>query len=259
MREKLSKLKDLLKVHRTSGYNYKRFGPNYDGGYIMVDDLKSDDYLITAGVGDGIVWSQNPEAEREMSFSMMGVDVYEISPQAEDLKLHNYRYFQQALGSDFGFKEMLSNAPKANDYILKIDVEGFEIDMLNNVVDELKNFRQIALEFHFFVKGSHIDYLDIDQITRALEKLNETHNLVVITPNNYLSATNVEGSLFPVAIECLYLRKDSYNFISFDRPEDLKFACIPDKPSIELFYDALPSPYKNWEEAVKARQEQIKE
>lgn len=251
MRKKLEDIRELLKIHRTMGHTYRRFGPDYDGGYIMVDDFKQSDYLVTAGIGDGVTWDQNPEAERKISENMKGVDVYEISEQKQDLKLNNYRYFQQALGADFGFQQIISNLPQADDYILKVDVEGFEIDMLNNAtIFELEHFRQIALEVHFFIRGTHVENLDLEPIIKALSVLNITHNLVVITPNNYREPINVEGYLIPIAIECLYLRKDSYNFIDADRPEDLKCACIPGNPSVELIYDGAPSVYKNWNEVL---------
>lgn len=250
VRKKLEDVKELLKIHRTIGYEYKRFGPKADGGYIMIDDFKPDDYLVTAGIGDDIIWEQNPKAEREISKNMIGVDIYEISEQKQDLNLNNYRYFQQALGSEFGFKEIVSNLPKANDYILKMDIEGFEIDMLNNALNsELNEFRQIALEFHFLVKGDEfLENLEINAIIKALSRINATHNLVVITPNNNRKPADVEGYLIPIAIECLYLRKNSYNFVNVDRPEDLKCACIPGYSSIELIYDGKPSPYINWQE-----------
>lgn len=92
--------------------------------------------------------------------------------------------------------------------ILKVDVEGAEWSVLNDVEENtIKRFSQIVFEFHGLTQLENRE-----KITTAMKKLNQTHQLVHLHANNYGSYLLIGGKILPELIEGTYLLRDEYAF-----------------------------------------------
>lgn len=92
---------------------------------------------------------------------------------------------------------------KKEGMILKMDVEGCEWGVLDNISEEtLLRFDQIVLEIHFL-----LTLQNREQILRSLKKLSHTHEVVHIHANNTCKVMYVNGYVMPDVIEVSYVRK----------------------------------------------------
>lgn len=234
--DRIKILKDQLKVYRTSGENYKRFGNAHDGGYVMVDDLVETDYVISCGIGDNKVFVADAAVEKDMSKKTAGVDMYDIFNVNTNGMPDKLRFFQKELGLQFGLKDMILIAEEQKDYILKMDIEGAEWPVFFNADSkDIAKFRQMVIEIHDI--GSHILNGDaFDNMISVFEKINKTHKLVLIHANNHAPVFPINLQRIPQVVEVLFLRKDSYNFVDIDYPESLTSPCKPEAEDLSLFY-----------------------
>ena len=225
---KAKKIKELLRIKKTQGVNYIRVGSDNDGGYVMANDFKSTDHVISCGIGDGAHWGvHNLPFEEQISPLVNSMDMYDYVLDSIEHNFKNTKYYKQELGSKFGISNMLEKAGVHEDYILKMDIEGAELDVFaESYKEDISNFRQIVMELHWFDRIQNEDDYYF-KILRVLSKINESHNLVVLNPNNYSNVFYLEGEVIPEVFEVLYLRKDSYNFVDVDAPEDLSIKCDP--------------------------------
>lgn len=101
--------------------------------------------------------------------------------------------------------------------ILKIDIEGAEYDVLNQIEsDVLRRFSQIVFEFH------NLTDMDMGKsICQAVGKLNSTHQLVHVHANNYRTYLAMGGSVLPELMECTYLSREEYAFRPLSPERDL--------------------------------------
>jgi hypothetical protein len=102
-------LKHFLRIYNTRGVAYKRFGPLYDGGYILADDISERDYFISCGIGNNLEWNAEFLMEECQDLNFKKVDMYDIAPQYRKFSISNYEYYQKELGKNYGLAEMISN------------------------------------------------------------------------------------------------------------------------------------------------------
>lgn len=231
----LKKIKEQLRVHYTQGAKYKRFGSDNDGGYVMVDDISNKDFIISCGIGDDVIWSsQHISWEKDMFDICKEIHLYECAIDGIDNMPSHAKFFKCFVGKEIFLKDMIDNAGKHDDYILKVDIEGGEWDLFYNSTSlEINNFRQIVLELH------NIPYMiknNFKKIYSVLSKINKTHRLMFINTNNWGSTEIIDNKLVPTVVEVLFLRKDSYNFVDIDYPNELLRPCSEERDDLELFF-----------------------
>lgn len=94
----------------------------------------------------------------------------------------------------------------AEDYILKIDIEGEKWSVFDGVNESiLKKFRRIIVEFYGF--ASFQTEQQTDRMLQVLEKLEKTHEVVSPHANNFGSYRCFGFLLVPDVIEVTYLRR----------------------------------------------------
>lgn len=233
--EKIKKIKEQFKFYYTQGVEYKRFGAQNDGGYVMADDISNKDFIVSCGIGDDAFWSsQDIFWEKDMFDICKEIHLYECAIDGLDNMPSCARFFKGFVGKEISLKDMIENAGKQEDYILKVDIEGHEWDLFYNSNSlEINNFRQIALEFHNvpdMIKNN------FKKIYSVLSKINKTHRLMFINTNNWGSTEVIENKLVPTVVEVLFLRKDSYNFVDIDYPNELLRPCSEERDDLELFF-----------------------
>lgn len=232
---RVQEIGQLLAIHRTSGVDYVRIGQEFDGGYVLANDISQDDFLISAGIGDDDIWLLSEAAfEKDMSPLCKGMDLYECAVDSMPGLPKNARFYRGFVGSDFLLQDMIERTGHDGDFILKVDIEGGEWGLFSKAsTDEIAKFRQIVVEFHNI--PDHIRD-NFEMIYSVFSKLFKTHRIVLISPNNYGEAEQYGSDLVPQYIEVLLLRRDSYNFPKIDFPESLLTRCSEQLPHLEMFY-----------------------
>jgi hypothetical protein len=127
------------------------------------------------------------------------------------------------------------HAPDKTDFLLQMDIEGAEYDVLFDVSDDtLKKCRILVIEFH------HLDRLIVAEGFRFLnlifKKLDKYFKVVHIHPNNCAPAYKIGEFEVPPIMEFTFHRRDrfkEYHRIS-QLPHLLDFPNIPSLPNVHL-------------------------
>ena len=211
--------------------NLQRFGSANDGGYIMLNDVSANDYLISMGVGDDINF------EKDLCTKILGADLYDYTVAKLPAIIENSRFFPERIGS-LGSTTLMSTVervPIGAELLLKIDIEGSEWDALSIVDHEtLNKFRQIVIEFHGL--ENILEDVFYEKALNVLKKLDETHFVLNVHPNNNSRVIFVENLLIPEVVEVSYLRRSSYGvkFTGSNVLATLNSPCNPSYPEIFL-------------------------
>jgi hypothetical protein len=227
-------VRKILTVTQQIEAKIARFGNYGDGGYAIVDDLKESDVLFSIGVGDNVSFDE--ECEKRVSRVVL-VDhtVPNFNPP-----IGKFEMIRKPLvpGEDSGngvtIHQLLSQQVDAKDYVLKVDIEGAEWEILSDLASlDLVKFRQIILEFH----GLN-NFLDLEEKLSALKKLASTHSPIVVHANNQGSHRFISGMFLPDVLEVTWVRTNSYTFNS-ERNQDIRNLLSPNSPD-------LPSLWIDW-------------
>jgi hypothetical protein len=211
--------------------SYVRLGDLADGGYILVNDLDEQDVVFSIGVGD------NASFDFEIAKCVKEVILVDHTVSAPSEMTNNMVFYPKALSKTKSFQsttiQRLLYLHPSKDYILKIDIEGAEWEILDSLdIYTLSLFRQIVLEFHDF---SYPYFQDRFEMTcRVLEKLNLTHAPICFHPNNGGRFATIAGTPIPDVIEVTYIRKSDYQITQGEsvQVEELTYANDPSKPEI---------------------------
>jgi hypothetical protein len=223
-----NRIKENLKLKTPKGKNFVRFGRDFDGGYVIIDDLSKDDFLVSMGVFDDVSF------EKDTQELVSGVHLYDHTIECLPEKLDNATFFKEKIGNESHY--IFNRIPENKDIILKIDIEGSEWDFFRSLSDkEMNRMRQIAIEIHWFIPGGEFGVSDcpID----VIQKINKTHQLVAIHPNNNCRTVIVNKKLIvPQVMELTFLRKNSYDFNDYgSNPTSLFQVNNPELPDIEEY------------------------
>ncbi len=202
-------IKKILSCKKVVGKELIRVGSGEgDGGYIMIDDFDHTMVAYSCGIGNDVSW--------DMDIANKGMKVFMYDHTISRLpRVHNNFIFYN-FGIGEGSKCLpLGEILKKNghldnrDLILKMDIEGAEWEVLNDISsDLLYNFKQISLELHDICKWEWRQ-----KILKVLQKIRMTHQAVWIHGNNAGQAEVANGILIPNLIEVTFVRKDSYLLI----------------------------------------------
>ncbi len=236
--EYFKRIKELLQVQKAIDYELIRVGKNHDGGYIMLNDFRHDYIAYSFGIGWEISWDR--------WIADCGINVYCYDHTIERLpqNYHRLNFNKVGISGSDDIKENLLSLPTIlyrnghmhnKNLILKMDVEGSEWEFINSISsDVLKQFLQISFELH--------DLTDINnskKVISALEKLNETHQVVWIHANNNGEVGKAADILIPNLLEVTYANREQYTFkpTIYNCPLNIDYPNIEDRHEIEL---------KNW-------------
>ena len=215
---RVAQILELIRPSRFSNLRVIRAGSLHDGGYVIVDDLSQNDFLISMGVGD------NVEFEEYLAPRIKGMHLYDDSIDSLPKDLENSTLFNERvdLEPNVTISESISRASCYSDLLLKIDIEGSEWSALDTTSETLSSFRQIVVEFHWFSRILESEFYN--QALKILSLLSRTHIILNSHPNNFGDISIIENQFLPDVIEITYLRKTSYI-------EDL---AISEPPTIDL-------------------------
>lgn len=211
----INKIKKLLIPY--DYINLKRYGGNYDGGYILASDLlEKSDIIYSYGVGPDESWIT---FDREMLSMNKKVYMYDNLINGFWTSHQNLIFKSEYVNSQNILQHIYDNKHTNNtNMILKMDIEGNEFETILNSSSELFTyFNQIAIEIHD-ITNNHLEPHYLININdpyerwmnkiRLFSKLNEYFNLVHIHGNN--NSYKIIDTM-PDVLELLYIRKDCMN------------------------------------------------
>lgn len=212
----MSEVSELLRIFDPINHKFVRLGNDHDGGYVIVDTLKSLDSVLSLGVGSDISF------EAALSAHVKRIDLYDHTVEEPPVAMKNSNFYRLGIGeesiSNFVTLAHATDLFDSNENILlKMDIESSEWAVLASTASTtLNRFQQIVVEFHGLLRLNETDFAR--EVIRALHKLNENHKLVHLHINNYEPIGIVGGVLVPNVLEATYIRASEGEFIEIPRP-----------------------------------------
>jgi len=201
----LLEIMSLLKVSNHESYRLIRIGSIHDGGYLVIDDFSNRDILVSLGIGD------NADFECQISKKVKSVIAFDHTIDAMPETTSNIKFnnlgVKAKLGENFvSLSSIIESIPNENDLLLKIDIEGWEWEVLNSISDtEISRFRQIVGEFHGFNNP-----MNLEIINQVLSKILQNFVIVNVHANNWGQYEIIKRLPVPDVIEITFVRKNSY-------------------------------------------------
>jgi len=106
-----------------------------------------------------------------------------------------------------------------------MDIEGGEYNWIGNYehfYENFNKFKQIVIEFHFIDKSLYSQYMG------SIEKINKTHRLIHLHPNNCCGMITYRNQKIPKVFECTFLRKTE-----FEEEPEIDFSPIPSELDVK--------------------------
>jgi hypothetical protein len=212
-----------------------RVGPQYDGGYLIPNDLQDLVACFSPGVGDIVGF--------ELDMLARGIPCYLLDASVRENPIQDLQaVFDRYYLSSYDDAESITleswvtkYAPSSGDLILQMDVEGAEYGVIEQTsIETLMRFRIIVIEFHF--TDYLFDSFGFKIINNSLKKILQKFSIVHIHPNNNSKTVMRHGIALPQALEFTFLRKDRHKKASFVTayPNGLDMPCNPRKSDIVL-------------------------
>lgn len=187
---------NTLKVYK-SPYPKRRIGKDNDGGYIVADVPNAEyDLCLAGGVCDDLSF------EEHFCKLYDGVQCYAFdgtvdapppftNPRVNYVKQNIGPYCTSSMTDLKGFLDAYANV------FVKHDIEGYEIPWFDCLTPfHMNRISQMVVEFHF-------PFSEVE--TRIFRKINNTHVLIHLHPNNNCGTRIVDGIEVPNVFECTYL------------------------------------------------------
>lgn len=214
--EKFCRLQTALTVYEIEeSHRFVRIGQLGDGGYLIVDNYPRIDngMLYSFGVGGDISF--------EYEMAERGWQIYMYDHTVESLPQNHRAFHYQKrglIGQHDDARPELSTLPELlcenghmqeKDMLLKIDIEGYEVDVFRNMPEEIQsNFAQIVMELHGLSNIANWDTL-----IESLTKIERTHKLVHLHANNWGPILYFGDGMLTDAIELTFVRTNDWHFL----------------------------------------------
>jgi hypothetical protein len=212
---KEQKLIEFIKKIKPISHNIEmiRLGEENDGGYFVPKNLDKIDFCMTAGVGD-LIQFEYDLAEKGIKCFMA-----DFSVAKPPLNHKNFHFLKKYIGNDPGnnpndeyisFDEWKSSTSIDLDTqkgILKIDIEGFEYDLLNNLDRKIiKKFSIIIIEFHHL--NSILNPLAYEYVNNIFNKILDSHSIIHFENNKVTKPVEYfKNQKFYDMVEITFLNK----------------------------------------------------
>ena len=235
-----SKVNDIIKLVQPKELTIGniRIGGNNDGGYLVPDDLDGIKYCFSPGVGNVSKFEKELSERKIKSF----LTDFSVDQKFDDNPLIDFE--KKFLGpithkNYINLKDWISskiNYDNESDFMLQMDIEGDEYDVLQSIdIATLRKFRIILIEFH------NVHYLFEDfyhhKIAKIFKILSDNFFCSHIHPNNDVDfIVKSKNIIIPPVLEFSFLRKDRAKEtkkkdsfpVSLDQPNN------PDKRDLSL-------------------------
>ncbi len=208
-----------------------RLGAEFDGGYLLPDDLSEIEVCFSPGVDVNASFEIDIKTKYgiESHLADYSVDLppMEFKPKSFIKKfigpVNNNEYI--TLSTWIQKSEELK---AKKDLLLQMDIEGGEYLSILSTPDEIiNNFRIIVIEIHNIEDWGHKNYFGV--VKNFFNKLTKNFWIVHNHPNNCCGLVNLGGVIAPRVFELTLLRKDRGVFAGYvDR-----FPHLLDRPNLK--------------------------
>jgi hypothetical protein len=204
----------IISSPHPSGSELFRIGSQNDGGYVSVNDFSEDDTLVSLGIGD------NLDFERDISKRLGRILAFDHTVDLFDDKIENLTFAKLGVKAEPApnfttLGKIIDEIPISGDLILKIDIEGWEWEVLDSLSSlELSRFKQIIGEFHDFHEIRNFEVIE-----RVVRKLSENFVVTNSHANNWGGYQIIQKIAFPDVLEISWLRKDRIKIASEFTPK----------------------------------------
>ena len=245
-----------------------RFGRKFDGGYLVCSDaIKEIENLITLGVGDDISFEIDLENNNSLKMVHMydytvnhflfikiifkylrrlitfrtKIDnfTYSIKNYINFIKFNNkknvFLYKQKVVDEiknkiDTDLYNIFKKIEGSNN-LLKLDIEGSEYSIIEQIKKNSSNIKILIIEFHFIKNNK-------DLFINSVKKLLNNFDIIHIHANNYFNLEN--NDTFFEVLEITFVNKEINKYkkdFRYNFPiKDLDFECFPDRKKIEFSF-----------------------
>ncbi len=198
----------LLTPLSLEDFELKRFGPDGDSGYVLVDELDAISEVLSLGVGD------NNDIDYFFA-SSAGKTVFAYDHTVSEVpRSHRLIHFrQQGVGHGpnmLSLNQILANEPISASALMLCDIEGAEFspEFIEGV--SFSMFRQVSIELH------NLDNLLLSgrgaEILELVGRLAETHQSVHVHINNFDPLCYFRQLPLPNTLEVTLVRRKDYAF-----------------------------------------------
>ena len=193
---------------KISPFELLRRGPQFDSGY-MIAELNKFDNIVSGGAGKNI--------DFEMSFALEGSTVSICDPFVDELPVihKNINHYKVLLDNfdpnekkeyfTLGKFEELIGLKSEEINLLKLDIEGSEVNLLGQTDVDLNKYDQIVIELH------NLHKITEKQFRKRFEVLNRNllrnHQVIFFNGNNNGLLLNFGPYLIPEIFELTLLHK----------------------------------------------------
>lgn len=228
-----------------SPFPKRRYGPNTDGGYVLVNLPGEYDYFISGGIGG----NNDFEIDILNNFANLKCIAFDGTIGNIPSKHERLEFQQKNLGAinSNNLTNLVEEIKPFHNILLKIDIEGHEFNLLPGLISSvITKVKQLVIEIHspgdiqkhpnYFKGLSHFDH---NFMFGMLNELNKTHTLVHFHANNGCALHTYNSTVLPNVFECTYIRND---FILEKTPNNnplptsLDFPNVLSKPEYTINY-----------------------
>jgi K+/H+ antiporter YhaU regulatory subunit KhtT len=223
---------------KLSPFQLLRRGPQFDSGY-MIAELNKFDNIVSGGAGKNI--------DFEMSFVLEGSKVSICDPFVDELtvihkNIHHYKVLLGDIDSNkkreyltLGEFEELIGLSSEEINLLKLDIEGSEVNLLGHADVDLNKYDQIVIELH------NLHKITEKQFRKRFEVLKKKgYNCIYgdASKDVILQFSNLlDCKLFIITVPILQVAKDIINTIKRVNPNATIIVRCNDINELEDFYN----------------------
>ena len=245
-----------------------RLGRKFDGGYLVCSDaLRQCENLITLGVGDDTSFEIDFDKKKNSKIiqlydhtvnnilflkiiakyfrrlitfrTTINNFTYSISNYINFLKfinkknviLNKYRVVKKIRNHNDINLEKIFQKINNNKNLLKIDIEGSEYEIIDDIISHSSKIKMLIVEFHWINKKKKL-------FVKSIKKLKNKFDIIHLHANNYRSLKNNED-IFDV-IEITMVNKNTNQFRKQFRVnfpiKKLDYECFPNHKKINFSF-----------------------
>ena len=211
--EAAAEIRDVLRLlapRAAASSAKRRFGRDFDGGYVMLEDFNGAGAAISLGINDDVSWDLDV-AHRGLEIFQFDHTIVALPDTHERFHFNPLRIAATpaagavTLEQAFRMAEVAGTSP----VILKMDIEGDEWDVLDTVPEEmLDRCNQIIIEFHHMERL--LEPASLSQARRVFEKLSRGFFLCHVHGNNCGNLVNLHNIVLPETLEMTFAKTAVY-------------------------------------------------
>jgi hypothetical protein len=211
----------------------RRFGKPGDGSYVLVDRCRPSQPILSFGIG--------PSVNFELDLADRGhrVLLFDHTVDAMPSGHPGFTWYREGIADPaspdrplFTLETHMAKLPSAGDApILKLDVEGYEWQVLDGIApDLLRRFEQIAVELHYLERLE--DPVFGPTVLRVLQRLAKNFTVCHVHANNFNFLATCSNFTVAESLEVTFIRSDLVERV----PSRTFYPTAEDAPN----YDVIP-------------------